>query len=589
MRIDRLYLPDYKNLKDFIVDFDETKSKQVVVGQNGTGKSNLLEAITTIFRDLDLRQMPGEDDEISGFAFELDYRCNGHDVAIVCTNASEKITKSNKKRSKGTIKNGFERRIFVRPVDDYVSKKASTGLAERAEISTLRRQALRSSSYELSSSAFFRLNDDLSTRLLPRYVFGYYSGVSHRFDKLFSKHEEKYYRAQIEGEEQALRRLFQAKPLLHSQFALLAFLARRDEQALAFLEEEFGIEDVVSVLFALRQPYWSKSRRKPETKADDISGDPRFWGVRGKVKPFLNSLYEHALAPMAGAEKLTIARGREENFERRYLYLTGKAIKSVAQDIESPKEFFARLESAVFSSILSEAGEDLRVQVKLKSGHGNISFQELSEGQRQLLTVIGLMRFTGEDESLFLLDEPDTHLNPAWAINYLANLQKYGIEPQNSQVIMTTHSPLVFAGLLKEEVVILEKSKSGRITSSHPISDPRGMGFAAILTSRFFGLRSSLDPKTSRRLDRLRDLSLKAVRTPKEEHLLQLYNDYLKSIDFSQQVRDPLFNEFVSAMHELKHDNPTLWTLTLTPEEIEQRKKMALNVLKKIREKNALD
>ena len=27
--------------------------------------------------------------------------------------------------------------------------------------------------------------------------------------------------------------------------------------------------------------------------------------------------------------------------------------------------------------------------------------------------VLGLLRFTKEDEALFLLDEPDTHLNPA--------------------------------------------------------------------------------------------------------------------------------------------------------------------------------
>lgn len=583
MRIDRLYLPDYKNLKDFTVDFDETKSKQVIVGQNGTGKSNLLEAISTIFRDLDLRQMPGEDEDVLGFAYELHYRCNGHDIAIICTPES---ASSSKKQGKATAKNGFQRRIFVRAIGASAPQKHLNSQDE--SLSKTKHELLHKKEYEITNNAFYRLNEELTTRLLPRYVFGYYSGVSNRFDKLYSKHEEKYYRAQIDGEEQALRRLFQAKPLLHSQFALLAFLARQDEQALAFLREEFGIEDVVSVLFALRQPYWSKSRRPSETSSD-AAGDRRFWGVRGKVRPFLSELYKSSLAPMAGMEKLMIARGREESFERRYLYLTGDAIKSVASNIESPKEFFARLESAVFSSVLSEFGEDLRIQIRLLDNQGVISFQELSEGQRQLLTVIGLMRFTGEDESLFLLDEPDTHLNPAWAINYLSNLQKYGIEPQNSQVLMTTHSPLVFAGLLKEEVVILEKSLDGVISSSHPISDPRGMGFAAILTSRFFGLRSSLDPKTTNRLDRLRELSLKDSRTSREECLLKLYNDKLKSLDFSQQVRDPLFNEYIRAIHELKAANPSLWAVSLTPEQIEARRKMASSVLKKIRRDDALD
>lgn len=54
MRVDRLYLENFKNLKNFSVDFDVTSSRQVVVGRNGVGKSNLLEALIWIFRDLDL-------------------------------------------------------------------------------------------------------------------------------------------------------------------------------------------------------------------------------------------------------------------------------------------------------------------------------------------------------------------------------------------------------------------------------------------------------------------------------------------------------------------------------------------------------
>src|ERR1051326_8469958 len=76
MRIDRLWLKDYKNLVDFEVDFDVTSTRQVVVGRNGVGKSNLLEALTRIFRDLDLEQP-------SDFEFEIEYLCNHHFIKIV--------------------------------------------------------------------------------------------------------------------------------------------------------------------------------------------------------------------------------------------------------------------------------------------------------------------------------------------------------------------------------------------------------------------------------------------------------------------------------------------------------------------------
>src|SRR5882672_11457209 len=90
MRIDRLYLADFRNLVDFEVDFDQTSKRQVIVGRNGVGKSNLLEALTWIFRDLDL-------EEESAFAYEIEYLCNQHciKIASVQTNAKECKTKPN--------------------------------------------------------------------------------------------------------------------------------------------------------------------------------------------------------------------------------------------------------------------------------------------------------------------------------------------------------------------------------------------------------------------------------------------------------------------------------------------------------------
>ena len=66
----------------------------------------------------------------------------------------------------------------------------------------------------------------------------------------------------------------------------------------------------------------------------------------------------------------------------------------------------------------------MRIRVKVRNADGSLTFRDLSEGEQQLLMVLGLLRFTKEDEALFLLDEPDTHLNPAWGIQYLEFLKK---------------------------------------------------------------------------------------------------------------------------------------------------------------------
>lgn len=556
MRIDRLYLADYRNLVDFEVDFDQTSNRQVIVGRNGVGKSNMLEALTWIFRDLDL-------EEASAFAYEIEYLCNQSciKIASVQTNAKECKAKPN-------IQKRFKRQYWV------ATEKACAAL-----------QPGTPKPYEeMVETEFFRRNravgDQASAqRLLPLYVFGYYSGAVSRFAKIFEKHEERYFKQQISGEEAPLRPLFQAKAH-HSQFALLAFFATHDKPAQKYLADEFRIEGFDSALFSLREPYWKQS--KP-TKGQREKGDPRFWFAGGKVQPFLDSLFEHSFAPMAGEEKIKISIGQEKNKERRYCFLPDqKTLRSLAKGL-SNKEFFARLESLVFSDLVDGSGADVRVWVRLKGCKSPATYQDLAEGERQMLTVLGLMRFTAEKEALFLLDEPDTHLNPAWCLDYLDNLRAYGgEEPPNSQIIMTTHSPLTFAGMDKNEVVVMERSVDGKIFAEHPTSPPKGMGFAAILTSDFFGLRSTLDKDTLKKIDTKRELAFKPDKTDADRQQLDELNAELGRLDFSHTVRDPLYEEFIRAITAATKDKPDLKKPAPKTEMWRERQKIAKDIASRL-------
>ncbi len=219
MRIDRLALPRYKNLVDFEVDFDQSSSRQVVVGRNGVGKSNLLEAIVRIFRDLDL-------EESSAFEFTIEYFCRG--IAVRVTNVAQKPS------GKGGL------RAFKRSYE-IADHKQGDLLPEKKYIS-------------ISESDFFRRNKRVGLctnpkRLLPSYVFGYYSGDIGRFEGIFAKHEEKYYADQVKGDEVPLRTLFLARPH-HSQFAFLSFLAVEDEKARKFLQDELRIDGLELMLLS---------------------------------------------------------------------------------------------------------------------------------------------------------------------------------------------------------------------------------------------------------------------------------------------------------------------------------------------------
>jgi predicted ATPase len=557
MRIDRLSLTHFRNLVNFEVDFDETSIRQVIVGRNGVGKSNLLEALTRVFRDLDL-------EEDSEFGYEIEYLCNSHFVKIRAAQTNVEECKSSP-----AIIPQFKRQYWIAP--------------ETAEPSLLPDDAR---SYErISEVDFFRRNRPINQqpnpdRLLPLYVFGYYSGAISRFAKIFERHEERYFKEQIAGTEAPLRPLFQAKPH-HSQFALLAFFATRDEAAQKFLEDEFRIVGLDSVLFALREPYWKVQKPSKERR---MAGDPRFWFAAGKVAPFLDSLFDHCFVPMSGNDRVRISIGQEKNKERRFCFLPDQvSLQHIAEGL-SNKEFFARLESLVFSDLVDGSGADVRTWIRLKGCKDLATYQDLAEGERQLLTVLGLMKFTADKEALFLLDEPDTHLNPAWCLDYLDNLRKHGAEPPNSQIIMTTHSPLTFAGMDKNEVVVMERGVDGHIFAEHPTTAPKGMGFAAILTSDFFGLRSTLDKDTLKKIDDKRELALKQDKTDDDRKKLAELNDELGRLDFSETARDPLYREFVRAITAATSDDPSLKRAAPPTEVWKKRQEIAKDIAKHLLE-----
>src|SRR3712207_5482690 len=81
MRLHSLTLPAFKNLQEFTLEFDSEAPLAVLVGRNGTGKSNVIEALTVIFRDLDLGW-------VTPFPYEMTYTCRGHLVELAHDPAS---------------------------------------------------------------------------------------------------------------------------------------------------------------------------------------------------------------------------------------------------------------------------------------------------------------------------------------------------------------------------------------------------------------------------------------------------------------------------------------------------------------------
>src|SRR5258707_12606577 len=155
------------------------------------------------------------------------------------------------------------------------------------------------------------------------------------------------------------------------------------------------------------------------------------------------------------------------------------------------------------------------------------------------------MRITSEDHCLFLLDEPDTHLNPIWKLRYFDDIESVltpregALVQGESQILITTHDPMMIGSLKREQVHIL-RSDRGRSAVENPVEDPRGMGVASLLKSDMFGLASTLDLPTLRQLQERNELIAKKEKSglgALEEQRLAELRQYLDDLGFSREDR----------------------------------------------------
>ena len=505
MRIDWFWLDNYKNLSDLTINFSQDHLITVLIGRNGTGKSNVLEALTIIFRDLLMAE------RIPSFKYRIAYEIRDRWV-FVDADPDRKSPYRAKTISK----------------DDQPEPYPVGALFEDLKGELISRTKL--------------VGED--SMYLPRFLFGYYSGESERMREVFRKYLKSYDDKLIKNLDPGLKRMFFAEPV-HSNFVLLSFIVNNKAQTDEFLQKQLGLEEggIESVLFVLKQPYWYNKNA--------TGGDARFWNSKGIVRDFLAKLYDISLAPIRvrRRELYDVRRSRE----LEYLYLFAKdidALRELAQG-KSSAAFFRDLESTHVSGLIDE----VRIRVKLKKNDGSVTFRELSEGEQQLLTVLGLLQFTSAEASLFLLDEPDTHLNPRWSVEYLQHIRDFlkdeNDKNQSSHVLLATHNPIAVAELRKEQVQILKRDdETLSISAQEPDVDPIGMGYAGVITSEMNALNADVDTTTQRLGGIQRILSVKSQLRAREKADLEDATSKLETLGFRYQMRDPVYTEYLKARAE---------------------------------------
>ncbi len=481
MKLHKFWVNGYKNLIGTSIDFDDCITPISVIGNNGTGKSNLIEALLEVFMGLYYNSP-------TAFEFKLTYSAHGKKVEV------EKAE---------------DRPSFHILVDE-----------EPWSINRFKDRAR-----QVNSRPPF-----------PALIFGYYSGTCNRVEKLLRRYERTF-SYKVKNQSEQLERSFVFSDIDQAKWILVSLIAHGHERLL----DRISIRGIQSL----------KIEIEPPKNYNSASEDIVFWETRGALREFIavleNYSFDTSEKRSFDDENATVL-SRTYNFPLRdeggafQLRQLGTSLAKRGTNL------YSMLQACSANKIL----KNVEYEVCQSDSDKSYPFDALSEGEKQLLSVIGGLTMAQHEECLVLLDEPDTHLNPSWSWSY-DSLLKQALDSQQlskSAVLLATHDPVIISGLRKEQVLIAHKD-NGNLSYKRPHRDPRGQGVANILTSEFFGLPSSLDEYTQSLLDERLALAYATDRlSERDQERLKTINDELLSLGLAISLREPEYKEFEKSKYE---------------------------------------
>lgn len=109
----------------------------------------------------------------------------------------------------------------------------------------------------------------------------------------------------------------------------------------------------------------------------------------------------------------------------------------------------------------------------------DILLRDLSDGEHQFLHTTSICLLLKSKRALLLLDEPETHFNPSWRAKFVKILNDsinsskdekldYNVHLQKD-ILLTSHSPFIISDCLPDNVVLFERK--GKITTAKKVSE----------------------------------------------------------------------------------------------------------------------
>ncbi|UIR56706.1 AAA family ATPase [Sphingobacterium sp. SRCM116780] len=526
MKIKNIYISKWRNIPEQKIFFD-TDLTSLIIGQNGLGKSNLLEAMTLIFvaiantdTDLNLSNFDSR-----YFSFEIEYLLKNRSIIITYgINSTYQIKIDNQIYKIREIKDG---------IDHFDHKILS------------------------------RINADL----IPDHFVTYYSGQNKRLEQILQKFEAIYIKGLKANKETSFltnRRKFMYLKNFHSPILMLVLCIFKEvekvseklySKKVSNLLQYLGIESINSFSLTLNSPEWINKKNPHKTSEeekidnrftefihmyleDEEKYDYPFWNLKSSTDKLLKCLaYSCDLISYDNADDIKSISDFKETIEFNNIQIE-EFKEHIIKYFDTPLELFYALESLVLLDIL-DIQNDLKFEIIKKATSteaNNLSYESLSEGENQLFIVLGIVLVTGTDETVFLLDEPDTYLNPKWQREYIHLLEDFNLEDDDSHIIATTHSPLLVQNIegmenYRYDLILLCRNEDGTIQLDQNENVMRNWRIDQVLASKYFDLINTRPANMDSFMVKRSELLSKDNLTPEDYSFLKSIeeNDLLPS------------------------------------------------------------
>lgn len=165
-------------------------------------------------------------------------------------------------------------------------------------------------------------------------------------------------------------------------------------------------------------------------------------------------------------------------------------------------------------------------RLKKKNSDDQMLLKAFSDGEHQFLHTMGICLLLGDKSTLMLLDEPETHFNPEWRSEFISLLKdclnKSGTNHLMRDILITSHSPFIISDCFPDKVIVFDKGNQPQNAQDLDI-DTFGTS-VNILTNKIFKRKNTIGEYSLKKLNAYRE---RFLQTDNIEGLIEELNSEL--------------------------------------------------------------